>query len=254
MARPSARKSRTEALLALTDGGGRVRLRDAARRLGVTEMTLRRDAAQPDAPLRCLGGWLVAAGGSGDYDLTAEMLRHVEAKNRAARHVAAGIPTGARVFVDCGTTTPHLARLLPEGVIVVTHSLAVAQAVAARGGLGLELLGGAYHPESGSLHTDPPLPEGMAFDIAVLSAGGIGEGPDGALSCSHRHERAIKRAALARAGRRVVLADDSKLGQRRPVAFARRAEVDAVVTERGPLEGGSWPGAGEDAPLSDRAS
>lgn len=263
MARPSERESRTEALLALIDSGGRVRLRDAAARLGVTEMTLRRDAARAGAPVRCLGGWLVAAGRATDYDMNAETLRHVEAKLQAARHVAAGVRPGQRVFVDCGTTTPHLARLLPQGVTVVTHALAVAQAVAqmvaqtvaptgaGRDRLRLELLGGAFHAETGSFHADPALPARLSLDLAVLSAGGVA---GGVLSCSHPPERALKRAVLGRAAHSVVLADDSKLGLRRPVEFARLTEIGAVVTESGPLSGGVWPPdetPPADAPLTD---
>lgn len=63
----------------------------------------------------------------------------------------------------------------------------------------------------------------------MLSAGGIGA--DGTVSCSHPHERALKQAVLAAAARRIVLVDRSKLGQVRPVAFARREEFDAVVTD-----------------------
>lgn len=146
MARTSGRAERIDAVMALIEAGGSLRLRDAAARLGVAEMTLRRDAGVPGAPLRCLGGWLVPAAMVPDYDLTAETVRHVGAKRAAARAALALIPAGGRVFVDCGTTTTHLARLLPAGVTVITHSLPVAQIVAARGDMGLEMLGGVYYP------------------------------------------------------------------------------------------------------------
>lgn len=229
MARTSGREARVDAVMALIEAGGSVRLRDAAARLGVTEMTLRRDAAVADAPLRCLGGWLVPAAVVSDYDLSAEGLRHVEAKRAAARAAVPMIPAAGRVFLDCGTTTTHLAQLLPAGVTVITHSLPVAQIVAGRDDLRLELLGGIYHPATASAHAEPPLPGGAAFDLAVMSAGGIDA--DGAVTCSHPHEYPIKRAAMAAARRRVILADHSKLGHRRPVVFADRTEFDAVITE-----------------------
>ncbi|WP_169712204.1 DeoR/GlpR transcriptional regulator [Paracoccus contaminans] len=136
MARPDDRQARTDALLTMTGLGGSIRLRDAAARLGVAEMTLRRDAARPGSPLRCLGGWLVPSGVAPEYDLRAETRRNAEAKRAAARHALDLIAPGERIFLDCGTTTPHLAQMLPDGVRVVTHSLPVARLLAARGGWG----------------------------------------------------------------------------------------------------------------------
>lgn len=212
---------------------GSIRLRDAATRLGVTEMTLRRDVAGPDAPLRARGGWLVPAALAPDYDLPAEMDRHVEAKRAAARAALPLIQPDTRIFVDCGTTTVHLAPLLAGPLTVVTHALPVAQivaqAVAGGGNLVLQLLGGAYHPVTAAFIAEPPLPRGLRFDLAVISAGGIDA--DGALSCSHAAEVPVKRAVMAASARRVILADRSKLELRRPFVFGRRDEFDAVVLD-----------------------
>lgn len=239
MARPDDRQARTDALLTMTGLGGSIRLRDAAARLGVAEMTLRRDAARPGSPLRCLGGWLVPSGVAPEYDLRAETRRNIEAKRKAARHALDLIAPGKRIFLDCGTTTPHLAQMLPDGVRVVTHSLPVARLLAARDGVALELLGGPYHSESASFHAVPPPGMGR-LDLAVLSAGGLG---GGRLSCSYAHEPPVKRAAIAAGTRRVVLADSAKLAQRRTVDFAAASEVELLVTEAGigPMPAGDDP-------------
>ncbi|MRX51911.1 DeoR family transcriptional regulator [Paracoccus sp. S-4012] len=233
MARPSGRQERLEAVMGLIAASGSVRLRDAATRLGVTEMTLRRDVAGPHAPLRALGGWLVRASLAPDYDLPAEMDRHVEAKRAAARAALPLIRPGTRIFVDCGTTTVHLAPLLAGPLTVVTHALPVAQIVAQAAGQGgdlaLDLLGGAYHPATAAFFARPALPDGSRFDLAVISAGGIDS--DGALSCSHGAEVALKQAVIAASRQRIVLADRSKLDLRRPYVFASRAVFDAVVLD-----------------------
>lgn len=230
MARKSGRQQRSDAVAALIGAHGSLRLRDAARHIGVTEMTLRRDAATPDAPFRSLGGWLVPAVLAPDYDLPAEMDRHAEAKRAAARTALPLLREGMRVFLDCGSTTIHLAQLLPGGLglHVVTHSLTVAHIIAPRADLDLTLLGGSYHPETASFHDEDIRPP-QGLDLAFISAGGIAE--DGVLSCSHPHEVAVKRAVLAGAARSYVLTDRSKLGQRRPVPFATTAEIAGVVTE-----------------------
>lgn len=47
-----------------------------------------------------------------------------------------------RVFVDCGSTTTHLASLLTAdaGIAVITHSLPVAELLVRRGGVTLALI------------------------------------------------------------------------------------------------------------------
>lgn len=238
MARRSGTQERSDAVAALMESHGSLRLRDAAQALNVTEMTLRRDATRPEAPFRVRGGWLVPAVLAPDYDLDREKDRRVEAKRAAARAALALVRPGARVFLDCGTTTTHLAQLLPggQGISVVTHALHVAQIVAGRGDLPLTVLGGPYHAPNAAFHGDPAqMPAGLT--LAILSAGGIAA--DGALSCAHIHEIAVKRAAMAAADAAWVLADSAKLGQTRPAIFGTLAEVTGHVTEAGICLSGS---------------
>lgn len=131
MGRSSARNRRSNAIAALIATAGSVRLRDLAQELGVSEMTLRRDAQFPDAGFACLGGYVVSAsaGGAGAYDFDHALRRQVDAKRAAARQALALLRPGMRVFVDCGSTTTHLASLLTAdtGIAVITHSLPVAK-------------------------------------------------------------------------------------------------------------------------------
>lgn len=97
MGRSSARNRRSDAIAALIATAGSVRLRDLAQELGVSEMTLRRDAQFPDAGFACLGGYVVSAsaGGAGAYDFDHALRRQVDAKRAAARQVLALLRPGA---------------------------------------------------------------------------------------------------------------------------------------------------------------
>jgi DeoR/GlpR family transcriptional regulator of sugar metabolism len=90
----------------------------------------------------------------------------------------------------------------------------------------------------GDFVTDPPSTHGagvvaeigrVAADIAFASPFGLND-RDGATSFIP-DEAEIARAMFAHAGRRVVLADRSKLGRRGRVAFARLDEVDHIVMD-----------------------
>ncbi|AYM20223.1 hypothetical protein At15955_52380 (plasmid) [Agrobacterium tumefaciens] len=59
MSRISAHNARLDALAGLVQETGVLRLRDAASRLGVSEITIRRDIAADGQRLSCLGGYII---------------------------------------------------------------------------------------------------------------------------------------------------------------------------------------------------
>lgn len=59
MSRISAHNARLDALAGLVQETGVLRLRDAASRLGVSEITIRRDIAADGERLSCLGGYII---------------------------------------------------------------------------------------------------------------------------------------------------------------------------------------------------
>ncbi|MDT0682158.1 DeoR/GlpR family DNA-binding transcription regulator [Roseicyclus sp. F158] len=233
MTRPSGLTHRIELITALLDVTPSLRLRDVAEQLGVTEMTLRRDAASSGAGFACRGGYIVPD----RYDFDAQMQRAIEAKRQAAERALGLVPQDASVFLDTGTTLPHLARLLAQGraARIVTHCLTLADLL--QGRIEVELLGGSVKAPTRSCHPGDPEAALRPYqiDMAFLSAGGM-DG-QGLLSCSHDYEIALKRAALAKAPKTFVVMDDSKRGRTRPAGFARVSDLDGFVTESGVFTG-----------------
>ncbi len=247
MTRPSGFDDRAERILMLLEVMPSLRLRDVAQELGVTEMTLRRDAASGKAGFACQGGYIVRDHGTGAYDFDDEMRRASEAKRRAAAHAATLVPEGACVFLDTGTTLPHLARMLVRGRVrrIATHCLTVAERLHGTTDAEIEMIGGRLRSRTRSCHPADPQAAlaGLGIDIAFLSAGGLDD--DGRLTCSHDYEVALKRAVIGQSKASWVVMDSSKIGQRRPAGYATLAELSGVVTEHG--IGRTAPPAAEDA-------
>ena len=219
---------------ALTDAAP-LHLRDAATRLGVSEMTVRRDIEKAPERFGYLGGYIVPRVGDTPYVMAREQSAHEAAKAALCARAAALVEPGDTLFVDCGTTTPHLARALPEtSLTVVCYALNVAAALATRPNVRLILLGGLYHASSASFALEDARAAfaRLAIDKAFVSAGGV-HAQRGA-SCSHFHEVPIKQAALRAARRRVLLADASKIGEVRPAPFADLQRFDTIVTNPSP--------------------
>ncbi|WP_376710525.1 DeoR family transcriptional regulator [Pseudochrobactrum lubricantis] len=240
MSRTSRRDERLTELAALMEKQGVMRLRDAAAQLGVSEMTIRRDMAQRDLNggdltrsdsdvlkgLNCLGGYIFSAqdnNGHSDYSLDHESDCHAGAKAQACAEAAAMIEEHDTIFIDCGTTTPHLARLVPENksVTVVCYSLNVAEILSSREDVRLIVLGGLFHRSAASFSGEEGIEtlKKIIINKAFISAGGVHD--EHGVTCSHFHEIPVKQMAIARAMDSYLVVDGSKFGKVRSAPFAQ---------------------------------
>jgi DeoR family deoxyribose operon repressor len=213
-----------------------LRLKDAAALLGVSEMTVRRDIAACDGCLTYLGGYIVAppesAGGMG-YILDRERESHSSLKRAACMAAAGLLAEQETIFLDCGTTIPHLAALLPEnkGLTVVCYAMNVAEIVCKKPGVRVILLGGLYHPSSASFSSPESLEllKGLGINRAFISAGGIHAARG--VSCSNFHEIAIKQTAMTNALSNVLVVDSTKFDVVKPMFFSSLDRFDIVAVD-----------------------
>lgn len=241
MTRPSGFEARNARIALLLEVAPSLRLRDIARDLDVTEMTLRRDAASGKAGFACQGGYIVRARSTDAYDFDEEMRRATKAKQIAAEHASKLVPEGACVFLDTGTTLPHLARALAHSGVrrIVTHCLTSAELLQGRTTAEVEFIGGRLQSRTRSCHPEDPLAtmRPLGIDIGFLSAGGLWKNWD--LSCSHDYEVAMKRAVIELASQSWAVVDSTKIGARRDFRFASVDEISGVITEHGIAQRGA---------------
>jgi DeoR family deoxyribose operon repressor len=220
----AVRGTRLAKLLSLCEANGMVPLKEAAQRLQVSEMTLRRALADPDAPLKILGGTIVAtvAASAARYTLDAEGDQHAPNKLMACRRAASLVQPGDSLFIDCGTTMPHFAEALPPDIPldVVCYSLNIANLLSRRPNTQLMLLGGLFHASSATFYSDESLQylRRLGVNKAFISAGGVH--PERGASCSNFHEVPVKRIAIESAAESFLVIDESKLGRLRPAFFS----------------------------------
>jgi DeoR family deoxyribose operon repressor len=235
VSRISRKDERIAELAALVEEAGVLRLRDAATRLGVSEMTIRRDIGTDSGPLNCLGGYIIPVqdnGNGSDYDFDLEKDCHANAKAQACAAAAALIEAHDTVFIDCGTTTPYLAQQIPQNqhITVVCYSLNIAEILSRRDDVRLIVLGGVYHPEAASFSSDEGIEVLKRVNInkAFLSAGGVDE--QHGVTCSHFHEVPVKQMAMQRALQKHLVVDESKFGKVRAARFAGMVDFDSIVS------------------------
>ena len=234
-------RKRTERLNHLgiaLEAGGFVRLKDAAEMLGVSEMTVRRDIGACNGRFTYLGGYITlerdSPGGMG-YILNREQESNADRKRAACVAALELCQPKDTVFIDCGTTTPHLASLLPadSGMTVVCYAMNVAEIVCKKPGIRVIILGGEYHASSASCSSPEALEAlgRIGINTAFISAGGAHRARG--VSCSNSHEVAIKRLAIATAVTKALVIDSSKFDRIKPVFFGELETFDYVCSDDG---------------------
>ncbi|WP_019179714.1 DeoR/GlpR family DNA-binding transcription regulator [Microbacterium yannicii] len=213
----------------LVTADGYVASADAAQRLGVSEMTVRRDLRllEDQGVLRRVAGGATIAAVGVPFERRGAV---GAAQKRAIAELAAREAAGAEVVaLDAGTTVAGVASLLRANTIV-THSLPVIEALAREPEPRLVAAGGHYQPDTRCFAG--PLAEetlrGVRCDLALLSATAVGL--DG-LWGTNVLDAAIKRILARQSERVVLLADADKLARTSAVRIAGLDIVDTLITD-----------------------
>lgn len=216
-------------------------LNDAARLLGVSLMTVRRDVAGNPDQFAYLGGHIVHAAsieGVGPYELEKASDSHAAAKKSACAHAAKYLHADETVFFDCGTTLIPLIDLIPDSlqITAVCYALNMAEKLARKPNVRLIMLGGIYHPSSGSFANtgDSETLKHLGINTAFLTAAGV-DFKRGA-TCENFHEAPIKSQVIEQAQRSVLVTDNSKIGKVKPAFFSNLSALQPIITEDGEFD------------------
>ncbi|MFV0128118.1 DeoR/GlpR family DNA-binding transcription regulator [Streptomyces sp. HMX112] len=196
---------------------GAVSLRELARVVQTSEVTVRRDvrALEAEGLLDRRHGGAVLPGGFTRESGFPQKSHLATAEKTAIADIAAGlVEEGEAIVVGAGTTTQELARRLARvpGLTVVTNSLLVAQALAHANRVEVVMTGGTLRGSNYALvgsGAEQSL-QGLRVSRAFLSGSGLTA--ERGLSTSNMLSASVDRALVQAAGEVVVLADHTKLG------------------------------------------
>ena len=239
------RYRRWNELLELLAAAGQLQVEEAAKALGVSEATVRRDLDElaSQQMLTRIRGGAVAKGVTYDLPLRYKSERHPSEKQRIAAVAAGLVRPGQVTGLNGGTTTTEVARALatrsdlnsqvPPAVTVVTNALNIATELAVRQHIKIVTTGGVARPQSYEL--TGPLATGVleqvTLDVAILGVDGI-DAAAGA-TAHHEGEASTNRLMARQAALVVIAADSSKVGRRAFARICTAAEIDVLVTDTG---------------------
>ncbi len=216
---------------------GRLEAAALAREFGLSTETIRRDLIaleQAGSLQRVHGGAVLEAARVAVPDVRQrESLMTLE-KEAIAAIASELVPVTALVLVDAGTTARAFAEVYPldRATTVVTPSLTVATTLLERSAASVHTLGGDVSPRTwseGGSWTVRAL-ESITAEVAFLGCSGF-SAEQGATT-SDAVDGDVKRAMVAAAKRRIMLADSTKIGSRHLTTFAELGQIDVLVTGR----------------------
>jgi DeoR/GlpR family transcriptional regulator of sugar metabolism len=234
-------RHRQSLILQAVRSDGSARVSDLTQRLGVSDMTIRRDleVLARDGLVEKVHGGAVMPGTPAGHEpgFEAKFAFERPEKNAIARAAARLVRPGTAIAVTAGTTTLALAQCLLDvpGLTIVTNSLPVMNAFHGTRGLdgtadSVVLTGGVRTASDALVGPIADLAiRSLHFDLLFL--GCYGFDAEAGLTTPNLAEAETNRTFIRVARRVVLLADHTKWGVVSLSSFARLSEVDVLVTD-----------------------
>jgi DeoR/GlpR family transcriptional regulator of sugar metabolism len=206
--------------------------------LGLSEVTVRKILAsleQDGCLRRTWGGAACAAGSLREPSHNEKVILHLKEKQAIAREAYDCIHNGDAVFLDCGTTTLELAKLIVSGpkrnILVCTNSIHVAMELSGAPDIHVTVIGGELRSNIyscvGSI-AEKTLQQ-LFFDKGFISGNHFSV--EHGFTTPIFQEADLKRRAISGSKEKYFLIDSSKYGDDSLVLVAPPEQIDILITD-----------------------
>lgn len=231
---------RAEALLEMLRADGKIGVDAARRKLGVSEVTIRRLFTKLESEgkiIRTHGGALPIDATT--YSYLKEQSRARKEKLLLGTAAAKAVESGDRIFLDSGTTLTLMAEALAarlrsgslSDILVLTHSLGLHDILGSHAKM--ILAGGEYRPDRRDVCGSAAERTLSDYHVDKAFFGADGYHPEHGMMCVDEHSRRIIQAVMARSKKKYALADSDKFARTSLVAYAQAKEFDKVFSDEG---------------------
>jgi len=230
---------RREIINAYIQNKGEVKLKELEKLFPeVSTMTLRRDLNY----LESKGQIIRVRGGAKSINLFSNLkedmynlraMENVEAKMKIARKALAFVERGRSYFIDSGTTTMCLAKVLPdEDLSILTSGPNIALEIIKNNNPSVTLVGGQLSRNNLSTSGANSLNfiKDINVDIAFMAASGFSL--EYGFTCGDYNECELKKAIIRKARKVILLMDVSKIDKNMPFTFAYLKEIDVLICDK----------------------
>ncbi|MDD4082408.1 MAG: DeoR/GlpR family DNA-binding transcription regulator [Sphaerochaetaceae bacterium] len=234
------KEKRINAILNLLKEQRKITIKECAKNIKVSEMTIRRDLMLIQSNnIASLNNGLITYNPNNkgiifqNYNLRVEKNVRSEEKNAIGKFAASLVEPNDTIIFDTGTTTVHIARNLPPDInlTALCFNTNVLLELCRNPNISLLFAGGFYHKNAQmfeSKHGIEFIRELRANKVFVSAAGIHSQM---GLTCSNNYEIETKKAIIASALERILVTDSSKFGQIRSSFFCNLSEINTIVTD-----------------------
>lgn len=229
---PAERKRKIVELVSENDGCS---VEELATHFGFSKATVRRDLSEleEDGMIeRSHGGAVPVTTVGREQTYGQREVQNLEAKMAIAERAVEEILEGQVVFFDSGTSTMEVAKQAPKdgSYLSVTNSPVLALELG-REDNEVKLTGGSFRDRTRALvgPSAEDFMDRMNFDLLFLGTNAIDV--EAGLTTPNEDEARVKERMVDHAERVVLVADETKFGERSFVQFADLEDVDLLVTD-----------------------
>lgn len=232
-------KQRRDLILSTAYEAGHVDVKEVARRLEVSEATVRRDLrslAEENLLELIYGGATLPR--SSDFSFRAKSQRNIEAKQTIGRLAAELIHDQDQVFFDAGTTTFEMCPFLrrKRGLSAIVNSARLAVELGGIDGIDVIVIGGKYRSDRNDMIGPLALStlEQLQGYMAFIGADGLSPNfgvTAGDIDSAHLYRQVIRHAREV-----ILLADHTKLLVPSLYKITDFESITRIVTDQLPSE------------------
>ena len=230
-------EERRQLILDEVDLSGSVVVMDLVERLGVSDMTIRRDleALSADKLLKKVhGGAVRMPKTAAEPHFTQKQRLNQEEKKATAQAALSLIESGHTIAFSAGTTTWHVADALRREeaeLTFITNSTNIALTLQEKGWEQIVLSGGSFRTPSDALVGPFAERTLKTLNADVLFLGVHGIHPDAGLTTPNIAEAETDRCLVDAAQKVVVVADHTKIGVVALAKISPLSRVDVLITD-----------------------
>lgn len=233
--------ARHKRIIETVSSQGFVAVDTLAKQFSVTAQTIRRDirTLQKMGFLQKFHGGVSAA--STVQNIAYQTRKHLysEEKIRIAEKLSGFIPNHASIFLNIGTSTEEVARILKKtkkGLRVITNNLNVAYMLGDKEDFEVIVAGGLVRSRDMGITSESTIDFIRQFkvDFGVIGVSGIDV--DGTLLDFDYNEVRISREIIHNSRNVFLVTDKSKFGRNAMVRLGNLSEIDIVFTDSEPPE------------------
>ncbi len=232
-------KERIRRLMELLKKTDRIHLKEAARMLEVSVMTIRRDFSQEEEPLplALLGGYIVMVNkpaAPAASQPVAPVRPHHRDDMPIAILAAGLVSENDLVFFDNGPEMPLVVSMIPDEIsfTAICYSHQVFMALNAKPNATVMLCGGTYRAKSDAFYdaSNPTILDSLNPRKVFISASGVHE--HFGVSWFNPDDLPIKRKAMEHGIRKILLARYALFDEVAPASIAPLSGFDVLISDR----------------------